>query len=611
VDHLLRVQALGGDSVIAMRTLALPALDIEVRQQQYRVLEETRAAYEREMASFAALPRGEAVQAVWSDFLPTWRAWEQATAVAVNLNRDFDERGLMDPVGLARDLERFTKDHYILVQRVLHAIHQGDVLQGGDDHTACNAGRWLPRFTSTNTALMGMVEAIFEPHRQFHLAVRRINQAVAAGDRASAQEVYERDMVPAMAGVFREFGRMLALVEESVAIDTARREQMFGPIMATRTAAETALNRVLEANRAEVLAQTTAAERGSARIANLGSMLTGLGLATASLLGWWITRYIGRALRSTTENLTQGSLQIAAASGQVSSASQSLAEGSSEQAASLEEISSSIEELASMTKRNAENAQAGKVAANHARGAAETGATEMERMQAAMNAIQQSSNDISKIIKTIDEIAFQTNILALNAAVEAARAGEAGAGFAVVADEVRSLAQRSAVAAKETADKIADATNRSAQGVELSGKVAEGLKEILDKAREVDRLVAEVATASQEQSEGLIQINTAVSQMDKVTQSNAAGAEETASAAEELNAQSEELKNAAGQLAALVGMAAQAGASVTVSRAAAKPVTARVACAPQVGAKKAANLSKEAESVQVEQREETLSFKDA
>jgi methyl-accepting chemotaxis protein len=178
----------------------------------------------------------------------------------------------------------------------------------------------------------------------------------------------------------------------------------------------------------------------------------------------------------------------------------------------------------------------------------------MEKMQSAMQAIRQSSHDISKILKTIDEIAFQTNILALNAAVEAARAGEAGAGFAVVADEVRTLAQRCAVAAKETADKITEASARSEQGVELSTQVGTCLTQILEKARQVDALVAQVATASTEQSRGIDQINQAIGQLDKVTQSNAANAEETASASEELSAQSQELRSAASDLAALVGL---------------------------------------------------------
>ncbi len=288
-----------------------------------------------------------------------------------------------------------------------------------------------------------------------------------------------------------------------------------------------------------------------------GSRLILSGLTAMVLVGaaaaFVIIRGVNKALTRAADSLSRGALQVAAASGQVSSASQSLAEGSSEQAASLEEISSSIEELSSTTKRNAENADAGKVSAGHARDAAEAGAGEMQRMQEAMDAIQRSSDDVSKIIKTIDEIAFQTNILALNAAVEAARAGEAGAGFAVVADEVRNLAQRCAVAAKETADKIDDATRRSAQGVELSGRVSAELQKIVERAREVDQLVAEVAVASREQSDGLAQIGTAISQMDKVTQTNAANAEETASAAEELNAQSQELKNTSGELASLVG----------------------------------------------------------
>jgi methyl-accepting chemotaxis protein len=163
-----------------------------------------------------------------------------------------------------------------------------------------------------------------------------------------------------------------------------------------------------------------------------------------------------------------------------------------------------------------------------------------------------SSDETAKIIKTIDEIAFQTNILALNAAVEAARAGEAGMGFAVVADEVRNLAQRSAQAAKETATKIEGSLTRTTQGVEISAKVAASLDEITAKVRQVDELVAEVAGASREQTEGITQINIAVGQMDKVTQSNAANAEESAAAAEELNAQAETMKQSVGELQQLV-----------------------------------------------------------
>jgi methyl-accepting chemotaxis protein len=304
-------------------------------------------------------------------------------------------------------------------------------------------------------------------------------------------------------------------------------------------------------------------------IVQLGEKTLTAGLAAAIIislvLALSIIRSINRALKLITKSITQGSSQVTMSAGQVSAASQALAEGASEQAASLEEISSSMEELSSMTKRNAENAQAGKISANQAKTSAEAGAAEMERLQGAMNAIQQSSTDISKIIKTIDEIAFQTNILALNAAVEAARAGEAGAGFAVVADEVRSLAQRSAVAAKETADKISDATARSAQGVELTVMVSSGLQKILERNREVDRLISEVASASNEQSAGLAQINTAVSQMDKVTQSNAASAEETAAAAEELNAQSAEMHATADQLSTLVGMKTFSGQTAAPS----------------------------------------------
>ncbi len=263
-------------------------------------------------------------------------------------------------------------------------------------------------------------------------------------------------------------------------------------------------------------------------------------------------RMIVAPFRTSIASLYAAGEQTSAAAGQITGSSQLLAEGASEQAASLEETSATLEEIASMTKRNAGHADEAKRLAASTRAAVDAGTSEMAAMTAAMGAIRDSGDNIARIIKTIDEIAFQTNILALNAAVEAARAGEAGLGFAVVADEVRSLAQRSAQAARETAEKIEDSIGKSSRGAEISEQVARRLQEIAGQVRQVDELVAEIATASTEQRTGIEQVNTAVSRMDRVTQSNAAGAEESASAATELNAQAGALREAVAALARLV-----------------------------------------------------------
>jgi len=306
----------------------------------------------------------------------------------------------------------------------------------------------------------------------------------------------------------------------------------------------------------------------------------GLGLLVAVALGGAVAIVIvtdtNRRLRAVAEILGAGSAQLTAAADQVSGSSQILADNSSHQAAALEETSASLEEIASMTKSSASHAETAKNVANHTRRAADTGATDMAEMTQAMDAIKASSDNIAKIIKTIDEIAFQTNILALNAAVEAARAGEAGMGFAVVAEEVRALAQRSAQAAKETAEKIEDSISKSGRGVAISGKVSVGLGEIQEKARELDGLVAEIAGSSQEQSRGIDQISTAVVEMDKVTQTTASTSEESAAAAAELHAQATRLHEAVTSLMALVEGGSAAGPAARAAGNAPPPAPARV-----------------------------------
>ncbi|MGA3179065.1 MAG: methyl-accepting chemotaxis protein [Verrucomicrobiota bacterium] len=271
------------------------------------------------------------------------------------------------------------------------------------------------------------------------------------------------------------------------------------------------------------------------------------------VIGTFVTRSISLGLRRPVADLSDGAEQTSAAAAQVSASSQTLAEGAATQAASLQETSASLEEIASMTKRNAANAQSTKDLADKAHNDADAGANDMLLMIQAMQEIKSSSDDIGKIIKTIDEIAFQTNILALNAAIEAAKAGEAGIGFAAVADEVRNLAQRSAQAAKETATKIETAISKTCQGVQMSRKVSESLAGIVSNVRLVNKLLAEIATASREQSEGINQVNEAVAKMDNVVQSNAASALESSSAAQEMNAHAQVLRGIVEELQSLTG----------------------------------------------------------
>ena len=239
--------------------------------------------------------------------------------------------------------------------------------------------------------------------------------------------------------------------------------------------------------------------------------------------------------------------QVAAGAQNVSDASVALSQGASEQAASVQQLSASISQIASQTASNAQNAEKANELTVGTRSKAEVGNQEMQEMLSAMEEINVSSANISKIIKVIDEIAFQTNILALNAAVEAARAGQHGKGFAVVAEEVRNLAARSAKAAKETTDMIEGSMEKVEAGRGIAHKTAEALNEIVGDVAAVADIVASIAKASNEQKLALEQINQGVQQVSQVVQSNSSTSEEAATASQHLSTQADNMKASVGR----------------------------------------------------------------
>jgi methyl-accepting chemotaxis protein len=297
-------------------------------------------------------------------------------------------------------------------------------------------------------------------------------------------------------------------------------------------------------------AKSAAAQLHNTTTTQAGACVAGLLIGLA--LAFFVTRDINRALRKVIQDLDGAAHQVMGGASQISAASQSLAQGASEQAATLQETSASSEQINAMASQNAENSKS--AADNVVEASVRIGEANMnlEQMVVSMDEINASSDAISKIIRVIDEIAFQTNILALNAAVEAARAGEAGLGFAVVADEVRNLAQRCAQAAKDTAGLIEESITKSNDGKTKLDRVSKAVRSITESAGKVKTLVDEVKLGNEEQARGIEQIAKGITQMEQVTQSTAAQAEETAAASSELSTQAQAIGLVVQRLRALV-----------------------------------------------------------
>ncbi len=559
VQSLLEMRAAMQSIIIRQRTLLNPDNTTDMRQLQYRGIEEDRSAYGAAFESYQSLPQSAKEAREWEALMRIIPQWADLNDEIFDLHQELDRIDILNPEQLLAELQEFRADHHSLSVDVANMILLGDLFEGGDDASACAYGHWLADFETTNTQLLDVVDASRDPHERFHETLMDIQITMRYGSVDDAIRQFTTGMQPAAEAVFAQFDRLIEIAAQAQDLRNRAENMTMEQSHAYLVEAFGLLDNVIEINQGIAQSEVSAAVTQSATLKMLSMLSMIIGVVLAMMLGFLITRSISNPIRRIVEGMSNGAHQVSSASSQVASSSQSQAEGASQQASALEETSSSLEEMAAQTRQNADNSEQADRAMKDAAMMVESGVASMERMSAAISEIKASSGETSKIIKTIDEIAFQTNLLALNAAVEAARAGEAGKGFAVVAEEVRNLARRSAEAAQNTAELIEKSQENADNGVSVTEEVSKQLLSIQESSAKVNALISEISAASKEQAQGIDQVNTGVSEMDKVVQQNAADSEESASAAEELSSQAAEMERMVEALGAMVGSAGEAG----------------------------------------------------
>ncbi len=548
-------------TTVNQRTLLNNSLLPETRADQKSRLAQRQAELTKLLSETAdVLARGESlvsgwtqVRAKWNEIQPVFAEWEKAAAEGLAKLLAWEETTILTPDSLLRDTMQYRGDHFQLAARLGMMIAE-DAVSGaevGPADDVCAFGRWRKRFEageeafSKNPALVKAMEIMTQPHRDFHRSAAEVYTLIK--ENASPEVITQRyrEHLAAAQRVVDTFSMIAGEAERARGLFSDAEAYTMGGLNEARTKAGAALEDLLALNASTMdhnLALAVKDGEEGVRLMQTASLAAlGLGVIVMILLYLSIRKRLTGPLTQVIAQLASNAGDVSHEAEGVADSSHSLSEGASSQSAALQETSAALEQITSMARKNLENAKTANDQAQVNAKQIDESTQAVNRMTGAMGEIQHSSEEIGKILKTIEDIAFQTNLLALNAAVEAARAGEAGKGFAVVADEVRNLAQRSAQAVKDTSTLITGTVDRVRNGVSITKEIEHHFEALAGTTGEITRMIAEIDVATGEQTQGLEQINQAVSQIDHINQENASHAEKNAQASVTLNDRSTNL----------------------------------------------------------------------
>lgn len=580
VENSLNLSKLLSEVSREMKILVNPESSKVDRESALVRISEIQKVHKEVSTALHGLMENPQEQAILDAYLDAFAMMEEANSAIVERNNALVELDILNPTELMGKLEGFKGDHYLAITRAIQHAEDNQPFSGGTDHTQCRYGQWLLDYDGSNEVIQYAILKSARPHRDFHVCMDIIQGQLRNGEQAAAKQEVVKRLVTLSDSVIGHFDDIISEIQtaESAYHEMVRINNEQASV--EEAVAVEKLKRLTSARMKDSDEHVSKTIRFAGRMEQSTIIVIAVCLIGAVSIGFGYGNRLSKSLKNITRRINSAASATLSASSQFAASSSFFAEGASEQAASLEQTSASMEQLTSMVKHNTELAAATMDQAEGANCAVREGIQSItglrsgvdavgnsaKELSEAMDAIHESSDNISSIMKSIDGIAFQTNILALNAAVEAARAGDAGSGFAVVAEEVRRLAQRAAEAARQTQAIIEDSVRRSERGVIVNRDVNERLKDVLKQAGIVDECLLSISdrgamvkksmddlkTSSDEQLDGIMQINSAVSHVSQVTQSNAANAHEAANGSRELSTQGRELTAVVDQLTSLI-----------------------------------------------------------